>query len=112
MQELNNMSVEELVQSYNNQNICKVNIRIYEGRNTRYHLIKSIIKTKETLNIKFDPNRELSFRDYSDAYYCNNKKDLLELITYLVNESLHTNTENSEDVLDQFDTIHIDYTEL
>lgn len=101
------LSVEELVYDYNTKKSCKTNIKIYEGKNEKYYLIKAINKSQKFHKIIFDPRFELKIGDYKNAYYCNTLLELEEIVQYLFNESLseEDTPSKSEDVLDQKDTV-------
>ena len=98
------LSVEELVYSYNGKGNCKTNIKIYEGGYSKCSIIKSVCGSRGTHKVVFDPNKTLRIGQYSDSYYCNTWKELIEIVDYLFNESLLNDEENSEDILDLKET--------
>lgn len=102
--DINKLSVEELVYSYNCNNNCRTNIKIFEGNSSRSYTINSVSKTNETHKVVFDPNRVLRVGQYIDSYYCNTWNELIEIVDYLFNESLSNINTESEDILDLPDT--------
>lgn len=100
----NQMSVEELVHSYNSKQISKININIYIGKDrTNNYTINSILKTKDKEIIVYDPDRISTLGTYFNSYYCNTLRELKQLVEYLISESLQKTFE-SEDILDSEQT--------
>ncbi|MBO7692047.1 MAG: hypothetical protein J6T10_05345 [Methanobrevibacter sp.] len=100
----NQMSVEELVHSYNSKQISKININIYIGKDrTNNYTINSILKTKDEETIVYDPDRISTLGTYFGSYYCNTLRELKQLVEYLISESLQKTFE-SEDILDSEQT--------
>lgn len=105
MHDSDRLSVEELVQYYNNKKSCRANIEILEGGKTVKYLIKTVAPSKTSHKVVYDPERKLRVGQYIDSYYCNTWQELNEIIEYLFNESLlFSQEEQSLDVLDQPDT--------
>lgn len=100
----NQMSVEELVHSYNSKQISKININIYIGKDrTNNYTINSILKTKDEETIVYDPDKMSTLGTYFGSYYCNTLRELKQLVEYLISESLQKTFE-SEDILDSEQT--------
>ena len=100
----NQMSVEELVHSYNSKQISKININIYIGKDrTNNYTINSILKTKDEETIVYDPDKISTLETYFGSYYCNTLRELKQLVEYLISESLQKTFE-SEDILDSEQT--------
>lgn len=105
--------IQELITKYDFNS--EVNIRIFLGVEKNSHLIRSNNNCKENeLIIKFDPNNQLNRGHYEDCYYCNTLKELKELVVYFIqNSNLYQEyNSQSEDILDQKDTLKTDIYSL
>ena len=106
-------SIQELVADYDFN--IDINIRIFLGTEKKSHLIRSNNNFKKNeVVIKFDPFKQLTYKDYRNCYYCNTRKDLIELVNFFIeNSNLYLDTcPESEDVLDQKETIRTDLYSL